>query len=101
MSYVIAAVCGAVWGAAAAFLNFFISKRGVAKNNTASLLGANAARMVVDIAALGLVFLLRNVLPFPFEVTLIATAISMSLVTIVCAYRLSGQMKPRDDGEKK
>ena len=37
--------------------------------------------------ALGLgVFLLRKVLPFSFEATIIATAVSLSLLTVVLAY---------------
>lgn len=101
MTTVLAAVCGLIWGAAAAFLNFFISKKSVTKNSTAALTGASMARIAVDFAALGLVYLLRNILPFPFEVTLVATAIAMSLTTIYCAFRLSNQLKPKPKEEEK
>ena len=106
MRIIIGALCGLIWGAAAALLNFAISKRSIAKNNTAALMGASIGRIGVDFAALGLVFLLRKVLPFSFEVTMVATAIAMSLVTIVCAYRMSATVKPKapppaDEEEKK
>ena len=96
MGYVIGALCGLVWGAAAALLNFQISKRCIARNSTSALLGANIIRVGVDIVALGTVFLLCRLLPFPYEVALIATAVAMSLVTIVCAYRMSATVKPKD-----
>jgi len=99
MGYVIGALCGLVWGAAAALLNSRISKRCIAKNSTPALMGANLARVGVDIAALGAVFLLRKVLPFPYEAMLIATAIAMSLVTIVCAYRMSATVKSEEKEE--
>lgn len=99
MGYVIGALCGLVWGALAALLNFQISKRSIAKDSTSALLGANLARVGVDIVALGVVFLLRKVLPFPYEAALIAAAIAMSLVTIVCAYRMSADVRPKDKEE--
>ena len=101
MKIVIGALCGLIWGAAAALLNFAISKRSIMKNNTTALMGASIGRIAVDFAALGLVFLLRKALPFPFEVTMVATAIAMSLVTIVCAYRLSAAIKPKATPQNK
>ena len=98
MGYVLGAICGLIWCAAAALLNFQISKRSVLKDSTTAIMGANVLRVLVDLAALGVVFLLRKVLPFRYEAMLIATAIAMSLVTIFCAYRLSGQLaKKKDD----
>ena len=49
MGYVLGAICGLIWGAAAALLNHQISKRSILKNNTASLLGANVLRILVDL----------------------------------------------------
>ena len=101
MMTVLAAVCGVIWGMAAALLNFWINKKSIEKNSTAALTGASMLRLLVDFAALGLVFLLRKVLPFSFEVMLVATAIAMSLTTIFCAYRLSSQLKPKPGPEDK
>ena len=58
------------------------------KNSNTSMLASNGARMIVDLIALGAVYLLRKVLPFSFEATIIATAVSLSLLTIVFAYLL-------------
>ena len=88
MNYVWGALAGLVWGALAAFVNYRINKAAVKKNTNTSMLTANGARMAVDLIALGAVYLLRKRLPFSFEATIIATAIALSLLTIVFAYRL-------------
>ena len=41
------------------------------------------------IAGLTVVFLLRNILPFNFEATIVGTAASLGLLTVYFAYRLS------------
>lgn len=100
MGYVLGAICGLIWGTAAALLNYQISKHSILKNNTASLLGANVLRILVDLAALAVVFFLRRVLPFRYEAALIATAIAMSMVTIFCAYRMSADLAKKKDEHK-
>ena len=89
MSYVLGALAGILWGALAAFVNFNINKAALKKSSNTSMLAANLARTGVDLVALGTVFLLRKVLPFSFEAALIATAITLSTLTVVFAYRLS------------
>ena len=86
MNYVLGALAGLLWGALAAFVNLKINQAALKKNTNAAVLGANAARMAVDLAALGTVFLLRKILPFSFEATIIATAVSLSLLPVVLAY---------------
>ena len=88
MNYVWGALAGLAWGALAAYINYRINKAAVKKNSNGSMMGANAARMAIDLIALGAVYLLRKRLPFSFEATIIATAIALSLLTIVFAYRL-------------
>ena len=88
MNYVWGVLAGLAWGALAAFINYRINKAAVKKNSNTSMMAANGARMAVDLVALGTVYLLRMVLPFSFEATIIAAAISLSLLTIVFAYRL-------------
>ena len=86
MNYVFGALAGLLWGALAAFVNLKINQAALKKNTNAAMLSANAARTAVDLAALGTVFLLRKHLPFSFEATIIATAVSLSLLTVVLAY---------------
>ena len=64
MKYVIGAIVGLLWGALVAWLNSRINKAAIAKNDTKAMMEASLGRTVIDVAALGAVFLLRNVLPF-------------------------------------
>ncbi len=80
-------LAGLVWGAVCGLVNTLILKKAIDKNNSNTLMAANLARMVVDLLALLLVFLLRKVLPFSFEATMIGTAIALSAVTLVFAFR--------------
>ena len=94
MNYVFGALAGLVWGALAALLNCRISLRAIRKNSEKSVVTANFLRILIDIAALGAIFLLRNLLPFSMELALVGTAISLSLITILFAYRVaSGKLK--------
>lgn len=89
MKYVIGAVAGLVWGSLAALLNGFITKKALDKGNDKLMLASNFLRMLVDVAALGTVFLLRKVLPFSFEAALVGTAAALSLLMIVFAYKMA------------
>ena len=89
MKYLIGALAGLVWGALAALLYGYITKKALDKASDKAMLLSNALRLVVDIAALGSVFLLRNVLPFSFEAALVGTAASMSILMIVFAYKMA------------
>ena len=87
MSYVFGALAGLVWGALAALLNWAISRAALKKNTGGAMMGANVARLAVDLVALGAVFLLRKWLPFSFEAAIIATAVALSLLNIVFTYQ--------------
>lgn len=89
MKYLIGALVGLVWGALAALLNGYITKNALDKSNDKAMLLSNALRLVVDVVALGSVFLLRNVLPFSFEAALVGTAASLSILMIVFAYKMA------------
>lgn len=53
MKYLIGALAGLVWGALAALLNGYITKKALDKASDKAMLLSNALRLVVDIAALG------------------------------------------------
>lgn len=89
MKYLIGALAGLVWGSLAALLNAFITKKALETGNDKMMLASNFLRMLVDVAALGLVFLLRNVLPFSFEAALVGTAAALSLLMIVFAFKMA------------
>ena len=87
MGIVIAVLAGLAWGALAAVLNRLINKKALEKSSTNALMAANIGRTAVDLAALGAVFLARGLLPFPYEAMLIGTAVALSLVSLIFAFR--------------
>ena len=109
MKYVIGAGVGRLWGALVAWVNSRINRRAIEKNDTKAMMSASLTRTVIDIAALGAVFLLRNVLPFNFEATIAGTAASLGLLTVYFAFQLSrpetaaeycGEPKPPQSGKQ-
>lgn len=87
MKIVIGVLAGLVWGGLVGLVNILIMKKGLKKNDNNLVMAANLGRMVLDLAALGLVFLLRNILPFPYEPMLIGTAVALSLASLIFAFR--------------
>lgn len=92
MTYVYGALAGLLWGALGAFVNLKINQAALKKNSNTALLAANIARLGVDLVVLGTVYLLRKVLPFSFEATIIAAAIVLSLLNIVFSFLI---LKPK------
>lgn len=93
MTLLFGGLAGLVWGAVCGLINMLILKKAIQKNNSNTLMAANLARMGVDLAALLLVFLLRKVLPFPYEAALVGTAVALSVVTLVFAFRYGKKNK--------
>ena len=91
MKIALAVLAGVVWGALAALINMAINKKALAKNSTNALLAANLGRTAADLIALAAVFLLRKVLPLPYEAMMLGTAISLSVLTVIFAYRIAGK----------
>ena len=87
MKLFLGVLAGLVWGGLIGLVNILIMKKGLKKNDNNLVMAANLARMVLDLAALGLVFLLRNLLPFPYEPMLVGTAVALSIVSLVFAFR--------------
>lgn len=86
--YLIGGLLGAVFGAAVAWCGAQLTRRSLEKDNTAALMGASFLRMLTDIAALLVLYLLRDVLPFPFYGVIVGAALGLSLVGIVLAARM-------------
>ena len=83
MNTFFAVLFGIAWGAAAAFVNSRIAKKALRKKDAKAAKNARRVQMLVDIAALVLIVLLRNVLPFSYETSLVSAIISISVLTIV------------------
>ena len=50
-------------------------------------------RTLIDVVALAAVYFTRNLLPLQFQYTLIATAVSLSVIGIVVAFQVSKTMR--------
>ena len=90
MKYVIGVLAGLAWGALIAWVNSLISRKALEKNSEKAMLTANLCRTLLDVAALGAVFLGRKALPFSFEAAVCGTAAALGLLTVYFAFRLSG-----------
>lgn len=88
----ISIIAGLVWGALAAWLNSCITRKMLSKDTTNGVMLGSMLRSAVDIAALAVIFLVRNILPINYVYTLIAAAVSMSVITVAMSYRISKEV---------
>ena len=88
-TYLLAGGIGFIFGSLVAFGNVRIFRTGVRKNSVNAVIGASMLRMLVNIAALPVVYFTRNLLPLPFYGTIIGTAVGLSLMGILLNLRLS------------
>lgn len=93
MNIVFAVLFGIVWGAAAAFVNSRIARKALEKKNIKAAKNARRVQMLVDIAALVILVLLRNILPFSYEISLVSAIISLSVLTIVFLFAMGKTKK--------
>ena len=91
--YLIGGAIGAAFGFAVANISAVLTRRGMKKDDANAVLGASMLRTLFDILALLAVYLLRNVLPFPFFGVIVGTALGLSVGNVVLASRMSKQIK--------
>lgn len=97
--YLLAGGIGFAFGALVAFGNAQITRRAVEKNSTNAVMAGSMLRMLVNIAALAVVYFTRNLLPLPFYGTIIGTAAGLSLVGLGLNYRLSKKQLKKENPE--
>ena len=93
MEYVIGVLAGLAWVAAAAFINLFITKKAIEKQDTKAALTANYLRLAIDLVALVLIFLCRKILPFSYEACLISAVLALSIGKLIFAFMLGRKIK--------
>ena len=93
MNNIFAVLFGIVWGAAAAFANSRIAGKALEKKDIKAAKNARRVQMLVDIAALVVLVLLRNILPFPYEISLVSAIIALSVLTIVFLFAMGKAKK--------
>ena len=93
MNNIFAVLFGIVWGVAAAFVNSRIAGKALEKKDIKAAKNARRVQTLVDIAALVVLVLLRNILPFPYEISLVSAIISLSVLTIVFLFAMGKTKK--------
>lgn len=100
-SYIIGGLIGAAIGLAVAGCSAWLTHRGLEKGKTNVVMGAGFLRMLLDLVTLLAVYLLRNVLPFPFYGMIIGTALGLSVGGVLFALRMGKKMKREDPPDPK
>lgn len=85
MEYAIALVCGLLFGALVAWAKHFFIWRPYAQERADGIYWRMAASSAVNVLALLLVFLVRNIWPYSFSTTIIATAVGLTAIARVLA----------------
>ena len=86
-------VIAAVWGILASAVNGVITNHAIRKQRSSDVTKASLLRMLVDIAALAVIYLMKDVLPFDYVSMIIAAAVAMSVGTVVFSFILSKRIK--------
>ena len=83
---------GLVWGTLFGLIGARVTKK-MANGSEREISSMSLVRTVMDVIALAAVYFTRNLLPLRFEVTLVSTAVALTLIGVVAAFRIAAQMK--------
>ena len=83
---------GLVWGTLFGLIGARVTKK-MANGSEREISSMSLVRTVMDVIALAAVYFTRNLLPLRFEVTLVSTAVALTLIGIVAAFRIAARMK--------
>lgn len=92
MQIFLSILVGLVWGAVFGLINAAVTRK-LASGNEQQLSSMSLIRTLIDVVALAAVYFTRNLLPLQFQYTLIATAVSLSVIGIVVAFQVSKTMR--------
>lgn len=100
-NYIIGGLIGAAIGLAIAGFGAWLTRRSLTRDKTAAVMGASFLRTLLDIVTLLAVYLLRNMLPFPFYGMIIGTALGLSVGGVLFAVRTGKKMQRDDQPDQK
>jgi drug/metabolite transporter (DMT)-like permease len=92
MQTFLSVLAGLAWGAIWGLINAAVTKK-LASGSEQQLSSMSLIRTLIDAAALAAVYFTRSLLPLRFPHTLVATAVSLSVIGIVAAFRVSKSMR--------
>lgn len=93
MKIVLGFIVGLLWGAAASGIISIIGKRCAAKNTPEAVTAYARASGLIGLAAVLIVFLVRNLLPLNNLAMIMGTAIALSSLSIIFALKISSRKK--------
>lgn len=96
---IVCALCSFALGTLAAYINYFISRRGLKSDSVADIMGHNIARLLIDAITLGITFLVCRHFELPMAVCLIAVALGMTLCGSILLSKLAKSIENKDGGE--
>lgn len=94
------AVGGLAFGTLAAYVNYRVSRKGVKHTTMAAIMGTNAVRMLVDIAALLAAFFVGRLFGLSYLVTIVPVALGLSIFGMIFLRRLTKQFTEEEDNSK-
>ena len=100
MKLILAFFVGAVWGVLCAYLNMIVLRRALQSGRGGKMMSAHVLRGLIDLALLAVIVLLRNVLPFPFEMALAGAVSAMGMMGIYFAFRTAADSSETKAGKK-
>lgn len=80
---IISIICGLLFGLLVAFINMLISKKNLKSDNVGLLMGTNAVRMLLDIAAMAIGYFFSEKVGLMLFPVLISIAIGLSIGGLV------------------
>lgn len=95
-SYIIGGLIGAAIGLAVAGCSAWLTRSGLKKGKTNVVMGAGFLRMLLDLATLSAIYLLRDVLPFPFYGMIIGAALGLSVGGVLFALHMGKKIRQED-----
>ncbi|MBQ3481004.1 MAG: hypothetical protein IJH48_01505 [Oscillospiraceae bacterium] len=92
MNTTLSVIVGLIWGGLFGLIGALITKK-MAAGDQKAISSLSLIRTLIDAAALAAVYFTRNLLPLQFGATLISTAVSLTLIGTVAAFRTAAKMK--------
>lgn len=100
--YALSGLGGLLFGSAVAYFDMLLSKSIFNKNDWTAIMGVNILRFTLDALTLTAVFFICRHFELPLAITLISTAIGLTVVSFVFLYvmtkRVCAEKDPIPDG---
>lgn len=100
MQNILCAVGGFAFGTLAAYINARVSRKGVNNSTVLAIMGTNAVRMLIDIAALLAAFFVGRFFGLSYLVTIVPVALGLSIFGMIFLRSLTKQFFQEEDNSK-